>query len=481
MGAAAGWLAGGPATKGTAGAQFPVVGALGVVAGAPGAGTLQAGVMGATGAPCAGAAGALRAGTLATGAPATPAARYGEPRAGICGWDDPLHAARRTWWLVTLLLNAAMLPLGLAGRATEASLAAVLIAVLARHDGLISAVGRRIGARPAYRAHQLLNHLGQLHRAMALAAIGWLALATSQQPVRPTVAGILIGLVAALLVMAWSARDAVRPTRHERFELIHRFVGWSALMVLIALVAHRFAVAAATGRLGEAVPSVLLLAGVVGVVAQPWLSVRRLPVEVLDVTPGLVILALPGRRRVGDFVRVSIEGREWHAFAVSSCGREGSDRFCLVIRRAGDWTERLGRSCDEGRPPTSLLIRTMRGYGFMGNARAYREVLVIATGAGIGPVLLYLLDRPQPGLRCLWVARDHRSSIGADLVDRVLAGGQTTLIDSTIARPDLGRLVAAAAPRTGAVFVVGNPGVRDRVAAACADLGMRWYGPTFDS
>lgn len=123
----------------------------------------------------------------------------------------------------------------------------------------------------------------------------------------------------------------------------------------------------------------------------------------------------------------------------------------------------------------------MRGYGFMGNARAYRQVLVIATGAGIGPVLLYLLDRRQPGLRCLWIARDHRATIGDALVDQVLAGGQTTLIDTTDARPDLGRLVTATALGTGAVFVVGNPGARDRVAAACADLGLRWYGPTFDS
>ncbi len=419
-------------------------------------------------------------GALAAGAPAASSARIGTTWTWT--WHQPHRAARRVWWLTALALNVTLLPLAVSGRAPEASLAALLAAVLARHDALLSAVGRKIGARPGYRRHQLLNHLGQLHRAMALAAIGWLVLAATQHLARPpAVAVVLFILVIALLAMSWAARDAVRPTRHERFELIHRVVGWSALAVLIALVVQRFASAAATGRSAEMIPTLLLLAAVVAAVAQPWLSVRRLPVEVLEVTPGLVVLALPGQRRVGDFLRVSIEGREWHAFAVSTCGREGPDRFCLVIRRAGDWTERLGRRCEEGHPPTSLLVRTMRGYGFMGNARAYRQGLGIATGAGIGPVLLYLLDRRQPGLRCLWIARDHRATIGDALVDHVLAGGQTTLIDTTDARPDLGRLVTAAAPGTGAVFVVGNPGARDRVAAACADLGLRWYGPTFDS
>jgi predicted ferric reductase len=281
----------------------------------------------------------------------------------------------------------------------------------------------------------------------------------------------------SLTAMGWSARDAVRGARHERFELMHRFVGWSVLGVLVAVVAHRFAVDLAAG----AVPAALLLAAVVGVVAQPWTSVRRLPVEVLVVTPGLVVLAMPGRRRVGEFVRVSLEGREWHAFAVSTCGREGADRFCLVIRRAGDWTEQLGRSCENGTPPTWLQVRTLRGYGFMGAAQAYRQVLVVATGAGIGPVLLYLLDRRQPGLHCVWIARDPRSSIGADLVDRVLAGAQTILVDTSDARPDLAQLVTAAAVGVEAVFVVGNATARDQVAAVCSDLGVRWYGPTFDS
>ena len=96
----------------------------------------------------------------------------------------------------------------------------------------------------------------------------------------------------------------------------------------------------------------------------------------------------------------------------------------------------------------------MRGYGFMYHAQAYRRVLIVATGAGIGPVLPYLLGRSPVQVECLWIGRCHRAAVGAGLVDRVLAGGSVTLI---------------------------NDVVRNSVARACEALGVPWYGPTFDS
>jgi NAD(P)H-flavin reductase len=129
-------------------------------------------------------------------------------------------------------------------------------------------------------------------------------------------------------------------------------------------------------------------------------------------------LTLPGPHARGEFVRVSREGREWHSFAVATTGGEGANRYCLVIRRAGDWTERLARDVEGGREPAHLVVRRMRGYGFMYHAQAYRRVLIVATGAGIGAVLPYLVGRAPVDFRCLWIGRDHRATIGDDLVRR---------------------------------------------------------------
>ena len=152
-------------------------------------------------------------------------------------------------------------------------------------------------------------------------------------------------------------------------------------------------------------------------------------------------------------------------------GRVRRSQHCLVIRRAGDWTERLARDVEHGRAPARLWVRRMRGYGFMYHAQAYRRVLMVATGAGIGPVL------PYQRRRCSSSALSAGATVRpwARLVDRVLASSLRYVPGGQSAR------VADVAHRFDAVFVVSNDVVRDAVARACESLGVPWYGPTFDS
>ena len=402
----------------------------------------------------------------------------------------PRGQARAVWFAVTAAFNCGLVAWSVArgevgSRAAEWSLVAFCIAVAARHDGIVRGafvLGRRIRS---YRLHQLTYHLGQLHRAMAIAGVAWLAVAAAVAVRSCPAAGMAsAGVLAILVAVARTARDRVRPSQHNRFESVHRFGGWAALGILAVLVPLQAALSLPPGS-GLAgllrAPSVLLLAALVMLVAHPWLGVRRLPAEFLAVTAEVVVVALPGRRVLGEFVRVSREGREWHSFAVATTGSEGAGRYCLVIRRAGDWTEQLASDVEHGRAPARLWVRRMRGYGFMYHAQAYRRVLMVATGAGIGPVLPYLLGRPPVQLECLWIGRGHSAAMGPDLVDRVLAGGSVTLIDTSRGRPDVGACVAGIAHRFEAVFVVSNDVVRDSVARACQALGVPWYGPTFDS
>jgi hypothetical protein len=394
------------------------------------------------------------------------------------------------WFAVTAALNSGFIAWSVGSgevgsRAVEWSLAAFCIAVAARHDGIVRAVFVLGRLAPSYRLHQLTYHLGQLHRAMAIAGTAWLgAAAALAVPSSPIARMASVGLLAILIVIARTARDRARPSRHNRFESVHRLGGWAALGILAIIVPLQAARSlppgsSLAGLLCE--PPVLLLATLILLVAHPWLGVRRLPAEFLAVTSEVIVAALPGRRRLGEFVRVSREGREWHSFAVATTGREGVGRYCLVIRRAGDWTERLARDIEHGHGPARLWVRQMRGYGFMYHAQAYRRVLMVATGAGIGPVLPYLLGRSPVQFECLWIGRCHRAATGTDLVDRVLASGSVTLIDTSRGRPDVGACVAAVAHRFDAVFVVSNDVVRDSVARACEALGVPWYGPTFDS
>ena len=419
--------------------------------------------------------------------PATPrTAARAEPDAG-----RPRKQARAVWFGVAVAVNGGLAVWSagggeVGGRAVVCSLAAFCLAVAARHDGIVRGVfllGRLV---PSYRLHQLAYHVGQLHRAMAIAGMAWLAVAAALAvPLSPVTGVVSFGVLAILVVMARTARDRVRHSRHNRFEQVHRLGGWAALAILAVIVPLEAARSLPPGSgLAELLrqPSVLLLAALVMLVAHPWLTVRRLPAEVLALTSEVIVIALPGRYpRLGGFVRVSREGREWHSFATATTGDEGDGRYCVVIRRAGDWTERLARDIEHGHAPARLWVRTMHGHGFMYHAQAYRRVFMVATGAGIGPVLPYLLSRPSVEFECLWIGRCHRAAMGTDLVDRVLASGSVTLVDTSRGRPDIGICVADVARRFDAVFVVSNEAVRDVVARTCESLGVPWYGPTFDS
>ncbi|HWM18454.1 MAG TPA: hypothetical protein VNO51_02120 [Ilumatobacteraceae bacterium] len=404
---------------------------------------------------------------------------------------DPGAHARLVWFGLAAVVN--LLLVGLAasrGRivdhAVEASLLVFCISIGARHDGFVRAVftaGRLIRS---YRLHQLTYHLGQLHRAAAIMGTVWFVVAVVVAAASGDRVGRTVGLVvlAILATMIWTARNAVRHSRHNRFESIHRYGGWTALALLVTLVARQVAGSLPPGAgITDVVrsPSVLLLLVLVALVVHPWLGVRRLPCEVTGVTNDVVVLAVPGKRSLGEYVRVSREGRQWHAFAVATTGDEGPGRFSLVIRRAGDWTEKLGRDAESDQRPTHLFVRRTRGYGFMYHAQTYERVLFVATGAGIGPVLPYLLDQSAVDYECLWIGRNHRETIGDELVSRILASGRVTLIDSESGRPDIGGCVAQIAERFQAVFIVSNAHVRDEVARVCERLDVPWYGPTFDS
>lgn len=119
-------------------------------------------------------------------------------------------------------LNLALLPLALSGRVIAVALAAVIVASLARHDGVDAVLGHSTINSPAYRRHQLIHHIGQMHRAMAVARIGWLLLAAVQTARWPAIAAVLVAVAVALGRMAWTARESAHVAQHNRFELLHR-------------------------------------------------------------------------------------------------------------------------------------------------------------------------------------------------------------------------------------------------------------------
>ena len=181
------------------------------------------------------------------------------------GLADPLRWSRSVWWTVTLAVDALLIAWN--PGAVDASLILFTIAIAARHDGIVRGafvLGRGI---KAYRLHQLTYHLGQLHRATAIAGTLWFAVAVATSASSGDTLGVASGAAVLLLLVAmmWTARDAARHSRHDRFEAIHRYAGWTAVAVLGALIA----------RDPEPLAVVLMLT-VVALVVNPWLGVKRI-------------------------------------------------------------------------------------------------------------------------------------------------------------------------------------------------------------
>ena len=150
--------------------------------------------------------------------------------------------------------------------AVEASLINLLIAVAARHDGIVRGA---FALAWSYRLHQLTNHLGQLHRATAIAATVWFTVALAATP------GAIGAVALAILVaMMWTARDRVRPGRHET--------------VRGRPPVRRLGGAGDPGRPGDVergIAALVLLVAVIALVAHPWLGVRRVRLRGRSASP----------------------------------------------------------------------------------------------------------------------------------------------------------------------------------------------------
>jgi hypothetical protein len=114
---------------------------------------------------------------------------------------------------------------------------------------------------------------------MALCALTWLGVALGAAVVGGDVVGTVSGLALGglLVTIAWTARDAVRHDRHDRFEAVHRYGGWSALANISVVVGWD------AWWSSTITPAVVLLVVAIALAASPWISVRRVTVDVIVV------------------------------------------------------------------------------------------------------------------------------------------------------------------------------------------------------
>jgi hypothetical protein len=387
---------------------------------------------------------------------------------------------------VNLVVLIAAAPEVSAEFASRAALLNFALAILIRRQRLINLLFRMATAAPVTWPLKVrwtlakVYHFGGLHVGGALAGSLWFGAFVVLAIVEGAPTGVLVlayALVALFAAMLVTTIPKLRAKNHNRFELVHRFGGWSSLVLLWAMTI------AQVGHSGEPLFSTLefwVLAAITVAVLAPWTRLRRVPVDIKRPSSHVAIARFTHGRKpfAGSSTAISRSPlREWHSFAnIPSPTEHG---FRLTISRAGDWT---GRFIDD--LPSHVWVKGITVAGVANIEVLFKKVVYVATGSGIGPCLPHLLAQEVPAL-LVWSTRAPRVTFGDELVDEILAVQPEARIWDTAehGKPDMIRLAVAAYRDFGAeaVICISNKKLTWQVVHGLERRGIPAYGAIWDS
>jgi len=364
----------------------------------------------------------------------------------------------------------------------------LLFGVLVRNEIFVALLHRLVALIPCfkYEFNRMLHCIGGVHVSSAISAFFWLfiSLICERHGLAVRITG---GFILFLIIfLSSTAMPIIRRRFHNTFEHIHRYVGWTTLIILIIHVIllqldnfDSFSTKALFN-----VP-VLILIAIIVIIFLPWICVRKVFVQFKQPSKDLTIITFPrALYPYGSTTRISLDGHEWHAFAIALTDPY-TDQHSVLVAAVGDWTKKLAEDYRTNQLPQHLWIRQIKGLGFMYSIHAYRKVLIVCTGSGIAPALPYIKDPlPTTHIHLLWIAKQHEHNYGEyiwKLVQRTYP--YFTLHDTAINGRPGAQLVEDHFRETNsqAVFVVANEKFTLEVTNALWHKGIPCFGALFDS
>jgi hypothetical protein len=289
--------------------------------------------------------------------------------------------------------------------------------------------------------------------------------------------GLSAVMVTLMVLMIVTAIGPIRAKHHNRFEKVHRFVGWT---VLALFWAQTVSITRDMGGDLTSTPAFWMLCLITLSIASPWLTMKKVNVEIVKPSNHAVL----ARFNYGDTPFAGSSNAishtpfgEYHSFA--NIPAPGEDGYRLAISRAGDWT---GAFIDN--PPEKVWVKGITTSGVARIEVLFRKVVYVGTGSGIGPILPHLLKGEVPN-RLIWSTRSPRKTYGDAVVDEIEANTENPLIWDTDARgkPNLSALALQAVRESGAeaVIVISNQKLTRKVVHDMESLGIPAYGAIWDS
>jgi hypothetical protein len=394
------------------------------------------------------------------------------------------HGTRNGWWSGE--------PASIAGRLADIALVNFSIGILIRQQYLINALFSVAISIPTswplwirWTAGKIY-HFGGIHSGCNIGgSLSFLGFAVSAywgfrnetmavSPITVWSAAALTFLLAAIVL---TAIGPLRARRHDLFERMHRFGGWSAL-ALFWLQSWSFA--NDMGREFTRTSAFWALCLITFSIALPWLRLKKVPVNVERPSGHAAILSLNYGENAfpGSSNSISLNPlMEWHSFA--TVPRPDCKGHRLVISRAGDWT---GSFIDN--PPSHVWVKGIITSGVARIEVLFKRVVYVATGSGIGPVLPHLFARQVP-IHLIWATREPRKTYGEKLVREIVDACPEAMIWDTDknGKPDLAELAISAARSfdAEAVICISNRKLTWHVVGAVEREGIPGFGAIWDS
>ncbi|KAG9038332.1 hypothetical protein FRB95_001744 [Tulasnella sp. JGI-2019a] len=333
--------------------------------------------------------------------------------------------------------------------------------------------------------------LGGIHSGSAVAGLMWFiyftVLATQDLRHHDHASAALIAVTYVILVFLCTiiglAMPAWRRIHHNKFEMVHRFLGWTVTALVWALVIlltndYKDPSIPLHVALRKSAPFWLVVVLTMSI-ASSWVHLRKVKIttEVLSSHALRVHYEYSGAIP-GTFSRVSYSPlTEWHSFAtISVPGQKGFDH---IISRVGDWTTRTIQN-----PPSEIWIRGVPTAGIMNVVPLFKRVVVVATGSGIAPCAPHVYAN-KTKIKLLWTSRNIRKTYGDKFVDSIMTAAPDAIIYDTDAhgKPDMIKLIHHVYKEfdAEAVCIISNQPLTQKVVYGLMSRGVPAFGAVWDS
>ncbi|KAH7370154.1 hypothetical protein BKA65DRAFT_561649 [Rhexocercosporidium sp. MPI-PUGE-AT-0058] len=337
----------------------------------------------------------------------------------------------------------------------------------------------------------VLQHVGGIHSGCALSGAAWLVYKVvdivrhrSVQHRTVLATGILTNVLVIISVL--SAFPWIRNYHHNVFERHHRFIGWLGLGATWCFVILGNTYDIKLGQWRHDANSLLsaqemwFAVFMTIFVLIPWLTLRKVPVEVEIPSPKVAVLRFDRGIQQGLLGRISRTSiMEYHAFGIISEGRKSTYHY-MICGVQGDFTESLVKN-----PPKHVWTRELKFAG-VGHASAmFKRGIRICTGTGIGAALSTCIQSPNWFL--IWIGSDQEKTFGptiTGLIHNNIEPERMILWDSKKrgGRPDTMQLLKDTWRSFGAevIFITSNMKGNDEMMQGCHAAGLHAFGTLWD-